>query len=270
VAVRKDFLGKGEFCPEKSRPGFPRRLISERENVPLKSTLDPTVKRSDQRLNFKSCQSECLVVDFFMPEISQSKEEKLKRGAVNPLSNLIFWQYSPVCKNGEMWMTPEKFKQKQKELREYQIKNKEAHNQAKKRFRIRHAERLKEVNKRYNKIARIRRPNYEKERAAKDPIYNLSRRVRSRIREALRDQRVKKSKKSVETIGCGWGDLRIHLELLFKDGMSWDNMNLWHIDHIIPLSSAKNEDELIRLCHFSNLQPLWAYENLKKGAKQFA
>ena len=49
----------------------------------------------------------------------------------------------------------------------------------------------------------------------------------------------------------------------------WDNygFNGWHIDHIIPLSSAKNIEEINKLCHYSNLQPLWAQENLSKGCK---
>ena len=49
--------------------------------------------------------------------------------------------------------------------------------------------------------------------------------------------------------------------------MSWDNYGLygWHIDHKVPLSLAKTEEELLKLCHFSNLQPLWAKDNLKKG-----
>jgi hypothetical protein len=49
--------------------------------------------------------------------------------------------------------------------------------------------------------------------------------------------------------------------------MTFDNYGMkgWHLDHIIPLSSANNEDEIIKLCHFTNLQPLWWYENLKKS-----
>ena len=51
--------------------------------------------------------------------------------------------------------------------------------------------------------------------------------------------------------------------------MSWETHSLygWHIDHIIPLSSAKTEEEIYQLCHYTNLQPLWAEDNLKKGDK---
>ena len=58
-----------------------------------------------------------------------------------------------------------------------------------------------------------------------------------------------------------------HLEKQFAIGMSWENRSEWHIDHIIPLSSAKTEDEVYKLCHYTNLQPLWAEDNLKKSNK---
>jgi len=55
------------------------------------------------------------------------------------------------------------------------------------------------------------------------------------------------------------------MEAKFVDGMNWDNIGEWHIDHIIPLSSAETEQEIIKLCHYTNLQPLWAFDNISKG-----
>ncbi len=49
--------------------------------------------------------------------------------------------------------------------------------------------------------------------------------------------------------------------------MTWDNRDKWHIDHIVPLASAKTESEMAALCHYTNLQPLWASENRRKGAR---
>ena len=68
-------------------------------------------------------------------------------------------------------------------------------------------------------------------------------------------------------IGCSWEELVAHLESLFLEGMTWDNRSEWHIDHRIPLASAETEEEIHKLCHYTNLQPLWATDNMSKGPK---
>lgn len=66
-------------------------------------------------------------------------------------------------------------------------------------------------------------------------------------------------------LGCTPLELRAYLESKFKEGMSWGNQGQWHIDHVKALASAKNEEELIQLAHYTNLQPLWAKDNLAKA-----
>jgi hypothetical protein len=202
-----------------------------------------------------------------MAKNKNTQAVKLKRGDRHPSGDLVFWSYNPGCKNGEYWMTPEKFVERMEWARLYEKQNVEAHRIAKKKYLLKHQERLKIVNKQRNQKYRIYRLNWYKERLIKDPVFKLSTRVRARIREALKDRRLIKTKTSLETVGCGWGELRDHLESLFCDDMSWDNMELWHIDHIVPLASAKTEEDVIKLCHFTNLQPLWATDNLKKGKR---
>ena len=70
-------------------------------------------------------------------------------------------------------------------------------------------------------------------------------------------------------LGCSIDSLKRHLSKKFKIGMSWDNYGIhgWHIDHIIPLSSAKTIEDIEKLCHYTNLQPLWAKDNLQKSNK---
>ena len=81
----------------------------------------------------------------------------------------------------------------------------------------------------------------------------------------------KKPRKTMDIVGCSPIDLKNKIESLFEDWMSWDNYgygkNKWVIDHKIPLSSAKNIDELYLLCHYTNLQPLSWEDNIKKGNK---
>ena len=91
--------------------------------------------------------------------------------------------------------------------------------------------------------------------------------LRSRIVQFMKSKKIHKDNKTLDLVGCSTEFLREYLERQFKDGMSWENYGSWHIDHIIPLSSANNSEEINKLCHYSNLQPLWAHENLSKGGK---
>lgn len=90
--------------------------------------------------------------------------------------------------------------------------------------------------------------------------HNLRVRLNSLIKKGF-----KKTHKLKEYLGCSLEELKIHLEKQFTKGITWDNYGKWHIDHIIPLSSAQCEEELFKLCHYTNLQPLWASDNCKKG-----
>lgn len=76
---------------------------------------------------------------------------------------------------------------------------------------------------------------------------------------------------AIEDLGCSIEEFKNYIESQFKNGMSWDNYanDSWHIDHIKPLASFNltDEKEIKKACHYSNLQPLWAEENLKKSNK---
>ena len=66
---------------------------------------------------------------------------------------------------------------------------------------------------------------------------------------------------------CSWSEFKEYIENKFIDGMNWDNHGLWEYDHIIPVSSAKSVDEVEKLFHYTNLQPLWKEDNRRKGNK---
>lgn len=121
--------------------------------------------------------------------------------------------------------------------------------------------------KKYRENNKENRNKYEKSRKETDIFYKLKHLVRNRINKYLKLKKIKKNHTTFELVGCSSQELKIYLEQKFIDGMSWNNQGEWHIDHIIPLSSAKTEEELYKLCHFTNLQPMWASDNIKKGAK---
>jgi len=107
---------------------------------------------------------------------------------------------------------------------------------------------------------------YIKERV-KNPIIRLQHNLRSRTGIAFRFMGYAKNTKTKEILGAEWEFVKVYMENQFTDGMSWSNYGEWHVDHIKPLSSAKTEEDLLNLCHYSNLQPLWAIDNIKKGSK---
>ena len=124
-----------------------------------------------------------------------------------------------------------------------------------------------ECRKEYNKNNREKRNEYLSNKKKIDPIYRLSCIVRNRIYSFLKNKNITKQNKTFDIVGCSPELLKEYLEKQFVDGMCWDNRNGWHIDHIIPLSSANTEEEIYKLCHYTNLQPLWAEDNLRKSDK---
>lgn len=95
----------------------------------------------------------------------------------------------------------------------------------------------------------------------------LKKNLRSRLYDALKGRL--KIGSAIKNLGCTIDELKTHLEKQFTKGMNWENYGKWHIDHIKPLSKFNFNDakEFEEAVHYSNLQPLWAKDNLKKGNK---
>jgi len=119
----------------------------------------------------------------------------------------------------------------------------------------------------YGKKNKIKLREQAKKRIKENPLVKLSVVLRSRLNKALKSKRWYKTKGFNEYIGCSRDQLKVHLETQFTKGMTWENHGKWHIDHIIPLCSAKTEEDIYKLCHYTNLQPLWAIDNFKKNKK---
>lgn len=128
-----------------------------------------------------------------------------------------------------------------------------------------------EYNKKYNIKNRDKINNYYKEKKQSDSLYKLISSIRTRISQTLRGY--SKSSSTLNILGLNdFNDFKIYLESKFQPNMNWNNYgfgeNKWVIDHIIPVSSAKNEKEIYKLNHYSNLQPMWWRDNMIKGKKE--
>jgi hypothetical protein len=183
------------------------------------------------------------------------------------------------------WILNNKEKKKQYD-KKWRLNNKEHLNQYKKQWNLNNKEKNKRYQKKYylkkkeklnqyqkewrlNNRKHIRKyeNKYFKKRRETDPNFKLLRSIRTRILKALK--RNPKSKSTIKLLGCSVEECWQHLESKFQPGMTKENHGLWHIDHIKPCISFNLTDpEQQKICfHYTNLQPLWAEDNLKKGAR---
>jgi hypothetical protein len=100
-----------------------------------------------------------------------------------------------------------------------------------------------------------------------NPLYRFRKKISTNIRNSIVRQGYSKESSACQILGDEWEVVYEYFSNLFLEGMSWENHGEWHIDHIIPISTAKSEEEIIRLSHYTNLQPLWAEDNLLKSNK---
>lgn len=139
--------------------------------------------------------------------------------------------------------------------KQYSIDNKEKNELRRKKYNA-----LSEVKNRVNK--------YHRNKACTDIQYKLKKRLRIRLNSAIRGNY--KIGSAVKDLGCSIDDFKLRLEMLWTSGMSWKNYGEgWHLDHIIPLSyfDLTDRQQFLQACNFTNIQPLWAKDNLSKGNK---
>jgi len=113
---------------------------------------------------------------------------------------------------------------------------------------------------------------YKKKRRKEDSLYKLKENIRSNIGRTFRDKNITKNSKTFEILGCDFETFKNHIESLWDNWMNWNNYGIdnltklepnktWDIDHHIPVSKGKNEEEIIKLNHYTNLKPLCSYYN---------
>jgi hypothetical protein len=158
---------------------------------------------------------------------------------------------------------------KQRKKKHYE-NNKKNINQKQQNYYQENKERIKELSKKWREENKEYIKKWRKQKQKTDPIFKFRICTRSLIRASFKracNGQYRKSKRTEEMLGCDMDFFMRYIKSKFQKGMTFENYGEWHIDHIIPISSANTEEEIIALNHYTNLQPLWAYENLTKANK---
>lgn len=153
--------------------------------------------------------------------------------------------------------------------KEYNLQNREKISISKKIYCENNKEKIKKYKSDNREKINNNALNYYHNRILIDDVYHLSFKIRSLIRMSIKKRGYSKKSKTSEILGCSFEEFKIYLESKFEDWMNWINHGLyngeldygWDMDHIIPISSAKTEEDVIKLNHYTNLQPLCSFVN---------
>lgn len=185
-------------------------------------------------------------------------------------------------------MTVDKYQTEEykRKAHERYLRNREKRLAYQRRYNAENAEKIKEIQRNYRKthadeirkrktiyartspVAKAQRARYKKRRLERDPVFATKERMRKFLVDSFLRRGYKKNSHSEEIIGCDWQTLTNHLFETWRQryGTVYAGED-YHIDHTIPLSEAKTEDEVIKLCHYTNLQLLKPSDNLSKSNK---
>ena len=178
---------------------------------------------------------------------------------------------SYTCKD----CTSIKNKEKYKEDRDIYLKNQSnRRKQLKQNDPEKLREKEKEQKKKYKDYYRDYSKTRSKNKRLEDPVFKLIGNLRTRIKIAFLKTKHNKTSNTREILGCSWEEFKNHIERQFESWMTWENYGnceessyscSWHLDHIIPVSYSKTEEEVCLLNHWSNFQPLCSYKNMIKN-----
>ena len=258
-----DVLTEFFIWEEKNLTGCNQNLMPSVENAKNDTTIVTKKDLTKNDLNDTTAVKKCSKCGIFKAVTEYYKDRKGKNGITCQCKICINDQQKKYNKNNK-----EKIKIYKKN---YDNKNKEKIKLQKAQYYIENKEKINNriseyINKPETKIKRrCQRLKYEKDKRKNDIQYNIGQNLRGRLRRSLNGDC--KSGSAVKDLGCSIPELKLHLESKFANGMSWNNYGEWHIDHIKPLSKFDLTDrqQLLEACHYTNLQPLWAKDNIRKG-----
>ena len=156
--------------------------------------------------------------------------------------------------------------------KEWYQNNKEKSKEYKKKYNITNSDSNKIKKRKYDEENKEKKRIYFINRKATDPLYKLSCYYRTMLNNSFKNKGYIKNQKCIDILGCNFNEFKLHIEALWEPWMTWENKGnpkdgiyelnkTWDIDHIIPTSTAKTEEDVKKLNHYSNLQPLCSYTN---------
>ncbi len=154
-------------------------------------------------------------------------------------------------------------------IQEYRKNHAEDISEQQRKYRNKNKDHIKMLAKEYY----IKNPHYhrdyDKKRMKTDDLYRFKKLVRNMIKASFNRKGLRKTKGTAYIVGCEYEFLQKYLLETYKNnyGVNWDGKEVVHIDHIIPLATAKTEEEIIKLCHYTNLQLLKGEDNILKSDK---
>ena len=170
---------------------------------------------------------------------------------------------------------PESHEIRKQNCRKYREEHKDELKEYKRNWDKENFEYISELNRKWVKDnperSRQHKRKYEDRMMATHPGFAIRKRLKCRLKKLLTNLNVKKSLSTLELCGCSIDKLKEHIESQFTEGMSWEEFNnsRIHIDHRTPCCSydLTKEDEQRKCFHYTNLQPLWAEDNLSKATE---
>jgi len=205
----------------------------------MEKKVCPRCKEEKELSEFNKGRSECrLCSKEYKKEYYENNKDKIKKGKKEYREN-----------------NKDKIKEYDKE---YKQNNKDKVKEYGKEYRGNNKDKMKEYNKEYSKVRR-----------QSDSLYKLTTNIRNLLKQSFKRNGYTKKSKTYNILGCTYEELKLHIESQWEEWMNWDNYGKyngeekygWDYDHIIPISSGKCEEDIIRLNHHSNIQPLCSYIN---------
>lgn len=156
----------------------------------------------------------------------------------------------------------------------YNLENSNKIKKRTKNYRSNNLEIVKKMVSNYTKSHREEINKKTRDRMLTDPLFKLRTNIRNSIKDSFRCKKHKKTCKTVEILGCSFEEFKLYIESQFEPWMTWENHGVysskkitWQLDHKTPISLAKTKDDVIRLNHHTNFQPLEALKNILKSNK---